>query len=102
MELIFSTIHRHWDIIWPAVGVACLVAWLIVSYHVMHRVLGHKMYRGTYYADWQYDTIMQGLKDDQDTGRRVLSRYEVEKIRKYFFNLKGDMIAPRNSVGLFD
>lgn len=75
--------------IWLAWGAMTLIIILALWYPFFRKLLGHKKFRGTWYNEEQYEALLKILKEDQDSGNRVMRYDEIALLRKETAGVKG-------------
>ena len=60
-----------------------LLGW--VSYRIMRRALGHTKFRGTWYDEAQFETLIKMIDEDVKRGNRVMKADEMRAIRRWRF-----------------
>ena len=79
---------------WLAGGVVLLVVLGWVSHRIMRRALGHTLFRGTWYDETQFETLVKMIDEDVKRGNRVMKNDEMRLIRKWQYG-SGKSISDR-------
>lgn len=73
--------HQIKVYVWYASGGFMLLTILGIWYPFFRRGLGHTKFRGTWYTETQFEQLLLMLKEDQESGRRVMRRDEIDLLR---------------------
>lgn len=75
--------------LWLFSGAAGFLLWLVISYRIMRKLMGHRRFRGTWYNAHQFQQLVNILNEDQESGRRVMQHDEIELLRQWKYGIKG-------------
>jgi len=88
--------------LWLAGGIVGLAVWGVVAYRVLHLLAGHRRYQGRWYDTTEYARLMQVLWEDQQAGARVMSRAELQALRRYRYGNAVKPVLSGRGGGYFD
>lgn len=71
--------------LWLASGALILVAVLWFSHRVMRHALGHRKFRGTWYTESQFETLITMIDEDSKRNNRVMRHDEMRLLRQWRF-----------------
>lgn len=74
--------------LWVASGVVLFTALAWFSHRVMRKALGHTLFRGTWYNEAQYETLIKMIDEDSARGNRVMRADESEALHVWRFGKK--------------
>ncbi len=69
--------------LWFGSGVLGAIFFVAFAYWLIHRLLGHRKWRGTWYSERQFAELVQILWEDQCRGHRVMRHDEIKLLRKW-------------------
>lgn len=69
--------------LWLGFGVGLLVAVVVIWYYWIRQLLGHRKFRGTWFNAREFQELINILKEDQDSGRRVMQYDEIQLLREW-------------------
>jgi len=88
--------------VWLGAGMIGMVCWAGCAYLILRRLAGHRKFRGRWYSEAEYDRLMQVLWQDQQAGTRVMSRQELEALRRFRYGGSLKPILTGKGGGYFD
>jgi hypothetical protein len=71
--------------LWAASGGVLFLILLWFSHLVMRKALGHTRFRGTWYNERQYETLIKMIDEDSARGHRVMRSDEMDALRLWRF-----------------
>lgn len=74
----------HYNL-WMASGGVLFLALLWFSHFIMRKALGHRKFRGTWYNEEQYETLIKLIDKDSTRGNRVMKKDEMDALRIWRF-----------------
>lgn len=87
--------------VWLVSGCIGLLAWAVITYYVIRKLLGHRKYLGTWYSQTQYQALMQLLHEKQLAGSQVMAHAELKALRAWKFGGSGEGIFGRQKDSYF-
>ncbi len=75
--------------VWLWAGVVLFAALAWVCHRIMRKALGHRKFRGTWFNEEQYETLLKMIDEDCRRGNRVMRHDEMALLRQHRFG--GDL-----------
>ena len=69
--------------LWLYGGVVWFLFLFWLCYGIMRRALGHVKFRGTWYSDQQWETVIKMIDEDNQRGHRVMRKDEMDALRMW-------------------
>ena len=86
--------------LWAGSGALILLLCLWVSYRVMRKAFGHHKFRGTWFNEQQFETLITMIDEDVKRGNRVMKHDEMHLLRRWRFG-SGKSISDGAKGGYF-
>lgn len=87
--------------IWLWTGIALLSVILVIWYFWMRKLLGHRKFRGTWFNAREFQELINILKEDQDSGRRVMQYDEIQLLREWTLGTRKGLGLDRAKHGFW-
>ena len=72
--------------LWLGFGVGLLACVLVIWYYWMRHLLGHRKFHGVWYNSYEFKVLVDILRQDRDSGHRVLRNDELALLREIAIN----------------
>jgi hypothetical protein len=80
-----SLTHDDLYNLWLAGGAVWFLFLLWFSSIVLRKAFGHKKFRGTWYSEDEYETLIKLIDEDSTRGNRVMKKDEMDALRIWRF-----------------